>query len=128
MISFEEGNHIHVSTDDNSHKCTETRIINCHTSFRLYYSPPIPTRTQKYTNLLLSIPLRPTSYITQNLSILRLDEIRKRLWLLVAVVVMSVVAVSVWVFLWPDVVHLVDGATFWAALYWAVFGHLDSKR
>jgi len=77
---------------------------------------------------LLFVPLRPTSYITQNLSILRLDEIRKRLWLLVAVVVMSVVAVSVWVFLWPDVVHLVDGATFWAALYWAVFGHLDSKR
>lgn len=69
--------------------------------------------------------------IIQDLSVLWLDEVGKGLWLslvwvgvtvVVAVVVVVVIVVSI--ILWADVLHLVDRAALWAALDWALAGHL----
>jgi hypothetical protein len=72
--------------------------------------------------------LRPTATHdkTLNLSVFRLDEIGKGLWLLIAVVViMSVsVVVSVRVLCWANIFHLVNTSTLWAALDGALFRHL----
>lgn len=72
-----------------------------------------------------------------NLSVLWLNEIGKRLRLALIVVnaiVISVVAVAVgivvtmWVFCWADVLHLVDRAALWAALDWAFARGLRKVR
>lgn len=70
--------------------------------------------------------------IDSNLSVLWLDEVGEGLWLtlvwvnvtLVAVGIVVVVVVSI--ILWANVLHLVDGTALWAALDWALAGHLLS--
>lgn len=63
---------------------------------------------------------------TSRLSVLWANEVGKRLRLLVVVVAISVVVVVVvvWVISWADVLHLEDVAALWAALNWAIAGHL----
>lgn len=68
----------------------------------------------------------------RSLSVLWLDKVGKGLWLslvwvgvtVIQAIGVVVVVVSVSIVLWADVLHLVDGAALWAALDWALTGHL----
>ncbi len=71
-----------------------------------------------------------TARYSRDLSVLWLDKVGEGLWLglewvdVTVVKAVGVVVVVVSVVLWADVLHLVDGATLWAALNWALARHL----
>lgn len=73
-----------------------------------------------------------SSWYSKDLSVLWLDKVGKGLWLslvgvgvaVVQAIGVVMVVVSVSIVLWADVFHLVDGAALWAALNWALAGHL----
>lgn len=80
---------------------------------------------------MLQYPLLYTIPTSSNLSVLWANEVGEGLWLTIEVVgtvVVSVVTMtvvmSVWVLSWTNVLHLVNGATLWAALDRAVAGGL----
>lgn len=128
-------------------KCSQVNLDIMQPSIHLFYSDnclfcsPMyihvaPVFHRSASKTLSTRPLHyrhnPIRLVFKNLSVLWLDEVGKGLWLalvwvcvtVVETVGVVVVVVSVSIILWADILHLVDGAALWAALDWALAGHL----
>jgi hypothetical protein len=72
--------------------------------------------------------MNPPPFSGHTLSEFRTDIVGKGLWLLIVVRTISVsVVVGVRVICWTDVIHLQHISALWAALDWAVSGHLKEN-